>query len=180
MKVQEKQATSAIADPSVVNAMEQLQMKCDEPHQAIDSIAGPKGVHVVVEGDRLSGSYDNAKLRDAGPVDDITHLLKSYSEMHANAIARVGDWVSGNAVCAIGERVRDIDDLVVEMHNHIGVARDRTFQNFCLIVAGGLGVAVGIIAVLLSSFLFPPRGEIGPMFDRYVSAAVSPFTSGKN
>ncbi|TIX90761.1 hypothetical protein [Rhizobium sp. P44RR-XXIV] len=180
MRTQEKRVASSIVDPSAVNTMEWSQMTCDEPHQTIEPITGQNGAHIVEEGDRSSSRYDNTKFHDAGPTDDITRLLRSYSEMHANAIARVGDWVSGNAVCAISERVRAIDDLVVEIHNHIGAARDRTFQNFCLIVAGGLGVAIGIIAVLLSSLLFPPRGEIGPTFDHDVSAVASPFTSGKN
>lgn len=168
--VKEKQVASA-ADPLVA----QLQMTCDELHRAIDSINGARGQLVVMERDAQMGHRGNATLVRMSAVDDMNDRLRACSEMHANAIARVGDWVSEHAMRSISERVRTIDDLVVDMHNHIAAARDRRLQNVYLAAAGTIGVAVGAIAVVLSSLLFSPGRETGPMSDRHPPPVTSGF-----
>ncbi|WP_349961392.1 DUF6118 family protein [Rhizobium sp. ZPR3] len=139
-----------------VDVMTRLQLACAELSQAVVLVSEQQGTNSLGMLKRPFLYSDGYALFDPASVEELVRNLRACSEDHARVIANIGDWICDGAVRSISQRVSALDGLVATMKAHVESARERRWQNFCLLAVGAAGFVIGLTVAIGLLYLVAP------------------------
>lgn len=82
-------------------------------------------------------------------------LLKHGADHYARTIERSGESLVRNAVDRLDRSSGDLERITRQLTGHVESARGRRQQDRSVLVAGGIGVVLGMVAILILPWVMP-------------------------